>query len=88
MCMIGGAYLRFGRVTVTIILKEVRVIIDEVVVAVDDDWRVGFGVLVFGNFTSGKGGAVVWNFSIVVLIIVVFIVVVLLVVVVAHGDIT
>ena len=76
--MIGGTYLRFRPVTMNIIFKEVKVIIDEIVVAVDDDWRVGFGVLVIGDFTSGNAGTIVW----------IFIIVVLLVVVVAHGDIT
>jgi len=76
--MIGGAYLRFKPVTMNIIFKEVRVIVDEVFVAVDDDWRVGFGVLVIGDFTSGNAGTIVW----------IFIIVVLIVVVAAYGDIT
>jgi hypothetical protein len=88
--MLGGAYLRFRLVTGNIIFKEVRMIIDEVFVAVDDDWRVGFGVLLIGDFTSGNAGTIVWIFIIVILIAVVLTVNVLIVfvVVVAHGDIT
>ena len=86
--MIGGAYLRFRLVTMDIIFKKVRAIIDEVFVAVDDDWRVGFGVLVIGGFTSGNAGTIVWIFIIVVLIIVVLIFIFLIVVVAAYGDIT